>query len=112
MISKPIVIGNAVIIPAMAIVTIQIPTFHLKTLDPSRFPIGNRLNTAKKLLIEYPKAHIWYINNEVCEVNADRYTKVATIKNNAAKTEELSLCPYECNREGQPLSQWAADLDG
>ncbi len=50
--SKPIVMDAAVSAAAIAIVTIQIPTFHVRTLDPSRFPIGSRLNTAKKLLTE------------------------------------------------------------
>ena len=43
---------NKVIIPAMAIVIIQIPKFQVNTFDPSKFPIGSKLNTAKKLLIE------------------------------------------------------------
>ena len=54
-------------IPAIAIVTIQIPMFQFNTLDPSRFPIGSRLNTARKLLIEYPNAHTMNIKAKVPE---------------------------------------------
>ena len=68
--STPIVIDMYVMIPAMAIVIIQIPTFHLNTFDPSRFPIGSKLNHARKLLILKPKAQTFNINIEVCEYNA------------------------------------------
>lgn len=62
---------NKVIIPAIAKVIIQIPKFQLNIFDPSKFPIGNRLNTAKKLLIEYPIAQTMNINAEVEEWNAE-----------------------------------------
>ena len=80
MFSTPIVIDIKVKIPALAIVTIQIPKFHVNTFDPSRFPIGNKLKTARKLLIEYPTEQMANINNEVSEVNADLYTAVAIAK--------------------------------
>ena len=71
MFSTPICIDNKVIVPAMAIAIIQIPMFHLSTLDPSRFPTGKRLNAAKKLLIEKPIEHTINMITEVSEVNAD-----------------------------------------
>ena len=58
-------------IPATAIVTIHIPKFQFNTLDPSRFPIGSKLNTAKKLLTEYPKEQIMNNVTEFAEWNAD-----------------------------------------
>lgn len=63
----PIVIDINVNTAAIAIVTIQIPKFQVNTFDPSRFPIGNKLKTARKLLIEYPTEQIININAEVPE---------------------------------------------
>ena len=62
------VIDAAVKIPAIAIVTIQIPKFQVNTLDPSRLPIGSRLNTARKLLTEYPVAQMMNISNASLDV--------------------------------------------
>lgn len=67
MFSTPIVIDISVKTPAIAIVTIQIPKFQVNTLDPSRFPIGNKLKTARKLLIEYPTEQMMNTKAEVPE---------------------------------------------
>ena len=58
---------NKVSMPATAIVIIQIPKFHVGTFDPSRFPIGIKLNAAKKLLIEKPREQTMNINAAVPE---------------------------------------------
>lgn len=49
-----IVYEQNVSIPAIAIMTIHIPKFHLMTLEPSSGGIGSKLNNARKLLILNP----------------------------------------------------------
>ena len=65
------VIEAYVNIPATAIVAIHIKTFHVNTLDPSRFPIGSKLNAAKKLLMENPTEQIMNIVTDKSDVNAE-----------------------------------------